>query len=386
MINRVLSKEVLRLSQGFKVVAVTGPRQSGKTTLCRMVFPDYNYFNLENPLTVEEISSNPTAFLNRYAANGVIFDEAQKYPELFSFIQVVADEHPDYKFVLTGSSNFLLLEKITQSLAGRVGMLTLLPLSLEEIKGTPDYEQGNDTDTLLFKGGFPAVWSGTLQPQDVVGNYYNTYIERDVRQIVNIKDLSKFQMFIRLCAGRIGSEFNASSLSNEVGVTFMTIQQWLSVLEASYVIFRLHPFFQNIGKRLVKSPKIYFYDSALLCFLLGIENSRQLETHPLRGLIFENYVVMEFLKSRYNAGKPNNLLFYRDKSQREIDIVQEFGWQYKAYEIKSAQVFQSDFLVNLNYLKSLLGDSLVSTQVIYDGETEVPTPDNGYMNFRSITY
>lgn len=381
MINRFLHNEILRLSKGFKVVALTGPRQSGKTTLCKMVFPDYHYFNLENPLVIAEISKNPVAFLEMYAPKGVIFDEAQKYPELFSFIQVVADEHPEFRFVLTGSSNFMLLEKITQSLAGRVALLTLLPFSMAEL----GEKSGLDTDTLLFNGGFPAVWNG--QPaQDIVANYYNTYIERDVRQTINVKDLSKFQIFIRLCAARIGREFNASNLSNEVGVSYHTINEWLSILEASYVVFRLQPFYQNIGKRLVKTPKIYFYDTAVVCFLLGIERPEQLRTYPLRGEIFENYVVLEFLKNRYNTNKQHNLFFYRDQSQREIDILQQFSHQYKGYEIKSATAFHSEFTNNLDYLKKLLGDTLIKTQVIYDGNSCLDSAENGIVNFRKINF
>jgi predicted AAA+ superfamily ATPase len=236
----------------------------------------------------------------------------------------------------------------------------------------------------LFNGGFPAVWGDKMLPQDIVGNYYNTYIEKDVRQIINIKNLSDFQKFIRICAGRTGSEFNASNLSNEIGVSVKTIQEWLSILEASYVIFRLQPFYKNIGKRLVKTPKIYFYDTAIVCFLLGIETAEQLQTHPLRGAIFENYVVLEFLKQRYNSVKPNNLFFYRDKSQHEVDIVQEFSYQYKAYEIKSATSFNSDFFANMNYLKNILKDDLISTQLIFDGKTQITTPQGGTVNFRNI--
>jgi predicted AAA+ superfamily ATPase len=364
------------------VVAVTGPRQSGKTTLCKSIFPDFNFFNLENSNTREEIAVSPVAFLEKHGKDGVIFDEAQRYPELFSFIQVVADAHPDYRFVLTGSSNFMLMEKITQSLAGRVALFTLLPLSLRELTDAAN----TPTDALLLKGGYPAVWAKSLAPFDVISNYYSTYIERDVRQIENLSNLSAFQKFIRLSAGRVGTEFNASSLAVEVGVSVPTVQKWLSILEASYVAFRLPPFYENIEKRLVKSAKIYFYDTAVVCYLLGIENEKQLETHPLRGAIFENYVVLEFLKNRYNAAKNHNLYFYRDKSQREIDLLQAVGHQYKAFEIKSATVFHADFMKNLKFLKSLLNDKICSTQLIYDGTTEVPAPEYGMFNFRNIPF
>jgi len=380
MIERALFGEMQRLSKQFRVLAVVGPRQSGKTTLCKSLFPDYSYFSLDLISTVEEIANSPELFLEKFAKKGIIIDEVQKYPELFQYIKAVADEHPNYRFVITGSSNFLLLSKISESLAGRVAINTLLPLSLAELKNFAV----TDTNTLLFKGGYPAVWSENVLPQDLAKNYYSTYIERDVRQIVNVRNLSSFQKFIRLCAGRVGQEFNASSLSNDIGISVLTIQEWFSILEASYVLFRLPPFFRNIGKRLVKSPKIYFCDTAVLCFLLGLENAEQLSTHPLRGEIFENFVVLEFLKKRYNEGKTNNLFFYRDKSQREIDIVQEFAHQYKAYEIKSAQSFNADFLNNLKYLKKILGESLISTQVIYDGKNELDISENGMINFRSL--
>ncbi|GHV20962.1 ATPase [Planctomycetales bacterium] len=380
MIIRELKSELRRLARAFKVIAVTGPRQSGKTTLCKMAFPDYAYFNLDRLEVVEEIEKSPAIFLQQYGKNGVILDEAQNYPQIFPHIKVVADEAPSSRFVLTGSSNFLLLAKITESLAGRVALNTLLPLSLSELRS----RAATATENLLFRGGYPAIWGDNIAPLDLAANYYNTYVERDVRQIINLKDRSKFQVFIRLCAGRIGAEFNASALSNEVGVSFHTIQEWLSILEASYVVFRLPPFYQNIGKRLVKTPKIYFYDTALVCFLLGLENAEQLPTHPLYGAIFENYAVLELLKARLNAGKTPNLFFYRDQAQHEVDVVQEFGAGYRAYEIKSATAFHTSFTKNLDYLKKLLGDRLLSTKVIFDGAVELNAKENGALNFRSI--
>ncbi|WP_211229779.1 ATP-binding protein [Olivibacter sitiensis] len=360
-------------------MVITGPRQSGKTSLCKHQFPDYHYVNLENPSIREQILTAPKAFLEQYA-DGLIIDEAQHLPELFSYIQVIVDENEQTKFVLTGSSNFSLLQGITQSLAGRAVVLTLLPFSLKEIGQNID----KSTDKLMLNGGYPAVWAKNIPIQDVAQNYYNTYIERDVRQLLNIKDITRFQTFIKLCAGRIGTEFNASSLSNEIGVSVPTIQEWLSVLEASYVLFRLPPFFKNIGKRLVKSPKIYFYDTGLACFLLGIENEQQLTTHPLRGAVFENMVVLEFFKNRYNQGKLPNLYFYRDKSQNEVDLIEEKGTQLFAYEIKSAKIFTKGFVRNLDYFRKVAGDDVVSTQVIYDGENDIYSLENGMVNFRNM--
>lgn len=379
-LQRQLQSELIRLSDLYAVIVVTGPRQSGKTTLCRNQFSDYHYINLENPSTREQLLVAPKPFLEQHA-EGLIIDEAQYMPEVFSYIQVIVDENAEAKFVLTGSSNFSLMQGITQSLAGRAAVLTLLPLSLKEI-GSKIKE---NTDTLILNGGYPAVWAKGIPVQDASRNYYNTYIGRDVRQLLNVKDITRFQTFIRLCAGRIGTELNASALSNAIGISVPTVQQWFSVLEASYVLFRLPPFFGNLGKRLVKSPNLYFYDTGLVCFLLGIENEQQLVTHPLRGAIFENMVVLEFFKNRYNKGKLPNFYFYRDKSH-EVDLIEEKGTKLYAYEIKSAKSFHKRFVKNLDYLRKVAGDAVVSTQVIYDGENDIYSPENGMLNFRNIKF
>ena len=379
-LNRQLHSELERLAKLYSVVVMTGPRQSGKTTLCKNQFSGYHYVNLEDISIREQIQTAPKAFLEQYT-EGLIIDEAQYLPQLFSYIQVIVDGNEKAKFILTGSSNFSLMESITQSLAGRAAVLTLLPLSLKELGSRA--HQGS-TDTLLLNGGYPAVWAKGFSVQDVSRNYYNTYIERDVRQLLNVKDITRFQTFIKLCAGRTGTEFTASALSNEIGVSVPTIQEWLSTLEASYILFRLPPFFRNIGKRLVKTPKLYFYDTGLACFLLGIEDEQQLAAHPLRGALFENMVVLEFFKNRYNQGKLPNLYFYRDKSQNEVDLIEERGTQLYAYEIKSAKSFTKEFVKGLDYLRKVAGDDVVSTQVIYDGENDIYSPENGMLNFRNI--
>ena len=379
-IPRTIENELLRLINHFPVLVLSGPKQSGKTTLCKQVLKDYYYFNLEDISLREQISLAPKAFILENK-QGVIIDEVQRYPDLFSYIQVVVDAYPESNIILTGSNNFTIMEGITQSLAGRSASLTLLPFSINELKA---FNTNIETNTLLLNGGYPAIWSKQIPVKDISSNYYTTYVERDVKQLINIKDMIKFQTFIRLCAGRVGTEFNASSLSNETGVSVHTIQEWLSVLEASYIVFRLPPFFKNIGKRLVKAPKLYFYDTALACFLLGITELEQLTVYPLRGALFENLVVLEFLKQRYNRGELANLFFYRDKSQREIDLIQEVGTNFFAYEIKSAQTAHKDFFKNLYYLKKNLGDSMVSSAVIYDGELEVNDPVHGMINVRSV--
>ena len=380
MYNRELQNKLLKLSELWSVISVTGPRQSGKTTLCKMTFPDYEYVNLEHLPTRELVADDIDRFIRRHDS-GIIFDEAQYLPELFSYIQVWADEDKNRRFILSGSSDFLMMQNITQSLAGRVAVVRLLPLSLKELENDIN---NYTTDDLLFRGFFPGVWGDKKEPRDIYGNYISTYIQRDVRQIVNLKDIQQFQHFLVLCAGRIGNEFNASALSNEVGVSSVTIKDWLNVLETSYVVFRLMPYYSNIGKRLAKTPKIYFYDVGLASFLMGIQEAGQIESHPLRGALFENMVVTEMLKQRFNNGENNNLYFYRDNSQKEVDIIQANGGKLNAFEVKSAQKYDSSFFKNLKYIKNLFGESVVSTQIIYDGGTNDYSLENGIFNFRNI--
>lgn len=345
-INRTITAKIRQLAEEFPVITLTGPRQSGKTTLCRELFPDYHYVNLEHVATREQIQADTLRFLDSHP-EGIIVDEAHHLPDLFSYVQVYVDEHPRRRFILTGSSNFAL--KITQTLAGRTAVLTLLPLSLQEI-GTG--AASVDTNTLILRGGYPAVWGQGRNPVDLYLAYYSTYVERDVRQIINLRDMMAFQKFIRLAAGRVGSECNAHALSGEVGVSANTIGAWLSVLAASYVAYTLPPYHENIGKRLKKTPKLYFYDTGLACSLLGIETAEQLATHPLRGALFENMVINEAMKNRFNAGRPANLYFYRDNTQKEVDLLHTVGNDFYAYAIKSAATFHADFTKGLNYLKT----------------------------------
>ena len=379
LIKRQIEQVVRDMVPYFKVITITGPRQSGKTTLCKQLFPDYEYVNLEDISVREQASVDPKAFLAAYTS-GVIIDEAQNFPELFSYLQVVSDANPERRYIITGSSNFSLLESITQSLAGRAAVLTLLPLSLQELGDVSNIS----TDTLLLNGGYPAIW-GNAQPRHLLyPNYYTTYVERDVRRIVNVTNLRDFQTFIRLSAGRVGTEFNASALSNAVGVSVKTVQSWLSILTASYITFTLPPFYENIGKRLIKAPKLYFFDTGLLCYLLGIENEQQLATHPLRGAIFENFVVAEAYKQLTNRGKEPTLYFYRDSSQHEVDLLLQRGYQYEGYEIKSSQTFTREFLGGLHYLSKLLGERLIRSAVIYAGTEQLDSSHDGIINYRDF--
>ena len=378
MYTRDLQKVLMELSRQWSIISVTGPRQSGKTTLCKMAFPEYEYINLERSTTRAMVAQDIEGFLLQYP-NGLIIDEAQNLPELFSALQVVVDENKSLRYILSGSSDFLLMQNISQSLAGRVAVTRLLPLSLGEL----GQDAAIDTNQLMWRGFYPAVWGDGKAPQMVYDSYVATYIQRDVRQILNIKDLSLFQRFITVIASRVGNEFNASSVGNELGIDHKTVQSWMSILETSYTAFLLRPFYRNIGKRLTKTPKVYFYDTGLVCYLLGIENAQQLQHHPLRGAIFENMVVCEMLKKRYNQGLKNNLLFYRDKSS-EVDVLQEEAGKLHAYEIKSAERFNPEFTKTLTYLQKLLGDDLASSCVVYSGDEELKRPHLGLVNFRNI--
>ncbi len=379
MYNRNLQTELLRLNNYFQVLVLTGPRQSGKTTLCKMAFPNYSYINLEDEIVRDEFAVRRKEFL--MGKGCLIIDEAQNMPEIFSIIQVMVDENPDLHYIITGSNNFSLMQNITQSLAGRAALLTLLPLSFSELT---DNDKSIGTDNIMIRGFYPGVIANEIPPQDAYRQYYNTYLQRDIMQIMNIKNMDEFRRFVVLCAARVGTEFNTAGLSNEIGVSIHTIQSWINVLEASYIIFHLRPFYRNIGKRLTKKTKIYFYDSGLVCYLLGIRTSEQLNTHPLRGEIFENMVVGDMIKNIYNKGDDNNLFFYRDKSQHEVDVVQDDGLQLKAYEIKSAQIINTDFYKNLDYFRKLIGKDLISSQIIYTGDQELMSNENGYINYLNI--
>lgn len=374
-IDRAITPTIERVVPFYPVIVITGPRQVGKSTLCRHVFADYKEYNLENIALRQAVEENPIGFIES-CGDKVVIDEVQRLPQLLSYIQVEVDRNPMRRFVLTGSNNFSLLESITQSLAGRVALFTLLPFSMRELNGCKDV----DTNTLLVNGLYPGVIARKIPADIFYSNYYSTYVERDLRQIKEISNLSAFQLFIRLLAGRVGSEFNASALATEIGVSSPTVKSWFGVLQTSYIAFPLQPYYANIAKRLTKMPKVYFYDTGLLCFLLGIVSPDQLAVHPLRGAVFENLAVCELLKDRLNAGKPANLYFYRENSGREVDIVVDQGLTLDTYEVKSSATFNRDFKKNLNYLSALMPDKIAAVKVIYDG-TPIP-PD--IINIRDI--
>jgi len=361
MILRVAQAELINLSKQYKAIAVIGPRQSGKTTLVKSGFPDKPYVNLENPDMRNFALEDPKAFLGQFP-NGAILDEVQRTPELFSYLQQILDENDQTaQFILTGSNNFLLQQSITQSLAGRVGYLNLLPFSLSEIKAIAPTE----IHELLFKGFYPPLYDKPFEIQKWFSNYIRTYIERDVRQLRSIENLVVFEKFLKLCAGRVGQLLNKNALALETGVDSKTIESWIGVLEASFIIFRLQPHHKNFNKRIVKMPKLYFYDVGLASALLGVQEAGQLEFHPFKGGLFENMVVVELLKQRLNKGKLNNMYFWRNSKGNEIDIVIDNFDELIPIEIKSGKTITNDYFKGLKYWNNLTGFS--GGKVIYGG-------------------
>ncbi len=368
MIPRTAETTLRTLARGYPVLALTGPRQSGKTTLARAVFPDHPYVTLENPALREFVQSDPQGFLNQYA-DGALIDEAQRCPALFSWLQGVVDQQqrPGH-FILTGSQQFGLLAGITQSLAGRVALLTLLPFSAAELRAAGRLPA--TLDQAILQGSYPPLYDRALEPGTWHANYVQTYLERDVRQLINVRDLGQFQRFLRLCAGRTGQLLNLSALGDDAGLSHNTAREWVSVLEASYIIHRLPPHFENFNKRLVKTPKLYFCDSGLATWLLGIESAAQLSNHPLRGALFETWVVADHLKQRLNTGRPSNLSFWRDRSGHEVDLLQLQAGQTLAIEIKSGATPGSDALRGLQAWRALTGQPDAPARLVHGGSED----------------
>lgn len=372
MIKRDIQACLVKLFKQYPFVTVTGPRQSGKTTLCRTAFPHLKYINLEAPDQREFAESDPRGFLSRLGG-GAILDEVQRVPELLSYLQVFADEHGRNSFfVLTGSEHFQLSDAISQSLAGRTALLQLLPFSLAERQRTG---ASVAVDDILYSGFYPRIHDQGLEPRQALGDYFETYVERDVRRLGEIRNLSSFRRFVRLCAGRVGQLANLSSLGADAGVSHTTARHWLTVLEASYIIFQVPPFYTNVRKRLVKSPKLYFYDVGLASYLMGIEHAGQLATHPLRGPLFENAVVVEVLKHRFNRGHRSNLCFFRDSRGLECDLLFETGQGMGAIEIKSGATMTTDYFRSLNRIAELLPE--ISAKAVVYGGTERQSRSEG---------
>ncbi len=367
MIRRNAHKILTELACGFYIVAVTGPRQSGKTTLVQYSFPEKQYVSLEDPDERDFAQQDPRRFLGRFPT-GAILDEVQRCPELFSYLQsrVDADRQPG-QFILTGSQQFGLLKEITQSLAGRVGMAELLPFTLQELQAANCAPQS--VDRLLLKGLYPPLYDRKLQPTIWYKSYVQTYVERDLRLLTNVKDLSTFQRFLRMCAARVGQLVNFSSLANECGITHNTAKSWISILESSYLVFLLKPHYKNYNKRLVKTPKLYFHDTGLAACLLNIYDEDQLSIHPARGALFENWVLSEYLKKRFNQGQESNLYFWRDNTGNEVDLILDQGDKLIPIEIKSGQTLSSDSYKGLYKWLKLAGNDAASPVLIYGGSS-----------------
>ena len=366
MIPRDSEQLINTLLRGFPVITLTGPRQSGKTTLAKAIFAHQPYASLEDPDIRRLARDDPRSFLERFPA-GAVLDEVQRCPELFSYLQTMVDGDGRMGlFVLTGSQQFGLMSSITQSLAGRSAFVELLPFSLPELIRAEKLPP--DIDSMLITGCYPPVHDRELRPASWFGAYVTAYIERDVRQMLKIQDLETFQRFVRLCAGRTGQLLNLSSLATECGITHNTAKAWISVLEASYLIFLLRPHHANFNKRLVKMPKLYFYDSGLVSWLLGIRTPEQMDTHPLRGSIFETFVIAELVKSRLNRGEPRNLYFWRDSNGNEVDVIVESGDKLIPLEIKSGKTVNRDFFRGLGKWLKLASDRAFSPTLIYGGD------------------
>ncbi len=351
MIAREITDRLVALFRQYPFVTLTGPRQSGKTTLCRAAFPHLKYVNLEAPDQRLFAETDPRGFLSQHG-DGVILDEIQRVPQLLSYLQVLADENGGNSlYVLTGSEQFRLSDTISQSLAGRTALLCLLPFTIDERRRAG---AGGSVDDILYSGFYPRIHDQKLEPRQALGDYFETYVERDVRRLGEIRNLSSFRRFARLCAGRVGQLLNVSSLGADAGVSHTTAREWLSILEASYVVFQLPPFFANIRKRLIKSPKLYFYDVGLASYLIGIENAGQIATHPLRGALFESAVVAEAVKYLFNRGRRSNLSFFRDIRGLECDLLYETGNRIGAIEVKSGATVASDYFDGLNRTARLL--------------------------------
>lgn len=386
-VERRIQGKLLHLMETFPIVAVTGCRQCGKSTLLKHSLPHWNYVSLEDLDTRELAQSDPRYFLSRYPEK-TIFDEIQRVPRLFSYIQGHVDNLGSTGiYILSGSQNFLLMESVSQSLAGRTAILTLAPFSISELKSgalLQDKLLSCTIDRLLFTGFYPRIYNQHPLPQDFYQSYIKTYLERDLRELKNITNLSVFHKFIRLCAGRTGQILNTAELATEAGISVLTVKSWLSLLETSGIIFFLKPYFQNYGKRLIKSPKLYFYDTGLACHLLGIQQPEQVATHFLRGGLFESMVIGNYMKECFFSGKEPQAFYWRDSNGLEVDLVVEENQQVRLYEIKSSSTMNEKFFASLKKLALLANIPLEQTHVVYAGDFSCPATEThgGYISWK----
>lgn len=371
MVKREIIEKIKLMAKKMPVISITGPRQSGKTTVAKMCFPEYDYVNLENPDVFEDAKTDPRLFLSRHK-EGLIIDEVQHLPLLFSYIQTISDENnKPGEFILTGSQNFLLSEKISQSLAGRVFITHLLPFSFSELKAA-NYSVEN-YGKYIFQGFYPRLYDKQIDPPLFYPSYIQTYTERDIRQIINVSNLFLFQKFMRLAAGRVGQILNYTSISTELGVDLKTVKSWFSILEASFIVFFLQPHFQNFSKRLVKSPKLYFYDTGLVCSLLGIKKEADVDLHWAKGALFENMIIADLMKNYYNRAETPPLYYWRDNTGNEVDCLIDEVNLIKSVEIKSSTTISADFMKGLNYYKKL--NEVSKPYLVYGGNKGIKRRD-----------
>ena len=380
-IHRKIEETILEASKYFSVIAISGPRQSGKSTLLTQLFPLYEKYSLKDLNILDYAKNDPIAFLNQ-TDEGMFIDEIQRCPQLLDYIQGIVDNNPKRHFALSGSSNFEVMKNLSESLAGRAGVFELLPMSIQEVTGKVDLDNLNQ---ILYNGLYPSICAKKNIAKFFYPSYVRTYLEKDVRDLLQMKDQIRFTKFLKLCAARIGSLFNASELGAEVGVSSKTISHWLSVLQASYLIMLLPPYYENIPKRLVKSPKLYFNDPGLACYLLDIETPQQLDRDKMRGAIFENMIVMEAIKHRYNMGLEGGVFFYRDSNQNEVDLLIKQEGELTAIEVKSSMTYSSSFEKTLTQIEGWIKTPISKKAIVYSGDFENSSGDINLINYRHIS-
>ena len=380
-IHRKIEETILEASKYFSVIAVSGPRQSGKSTLLTQLFPLYEKYSLKDLNILDYAKNDPIAFLNQ-TDEGMFIDEIQRCPQLLDYIQGIVDNNPKRHFALSGSSNFEVMKNLSESLAGRAGVFELLPMSIQEVTGKVDLDNLNQN---LYNGLYPSICAKKNIAKFFYPSYVRTYLEKDVRDLLQMKDQIRFTKFLKLCAARIGSLFNASELGAEVGVSSKTISHWISVLQASYLITLLPPYYENIPKRLVKSPKLYFNDPGLACYLLDIETPQQLDRDKMRGAIFENMIVMEAIKHRYNMGLEGGVFFYRDSNQNEVDLLIKQEGELTAIEVKSSMTYSSSFEKTLTQIEGWIKTPISKKAIVYSGDFENTSGNINLINYRHIS-
>lgn len=380
-IHRKIEETILEASKYFSVITVSGPRQSGKSTLLTQLFPLYEKYSLKDLNILDYAKNDPIAFLNQ-TDEGMFIDEIQRCPQLLDYIQGIVDNNPKRHFALSGSSNFEVMKNLSESLAGRAGVFELLPMSIQEVTGKVDLDNLNQ---ILYNGLYPSICAKKNIAKFFYPSYVRTYLEKDVRDLLQMKDQIRFTKFLKQCAARIGSLFNASELGAEIGVSSKTISHWLSVLQASYLITLLPPYYENIPKRLVKSPKLYFNDPGLACYLLDIETPQQLDRDKMRGAIFENMIVMEAIKHRYNMGLEGGVFFYRDSNQNEVDLLIKQEGELTAIEVKSSMTYSSSFEKTLTQIEGWIKTPISRKAIVYSGDFENTSDNINLINYRHIS-